>query len=263
MRELEAAIRNQLARACALALLLGTPLIACQDDDDDDDDDRADGSAAAALCADAGPAGAPAALEGVCATDAGPFTLDIDNPFFPLMVGSVHVLEGEEDGTMHRVKQTVLDETEQVAGVTTRVLEEREEEDGELIEVSRNFFAQAPDGTVCYFGEDVDIYEGGKVVDHEGAWRAGADDNRPGIVMPADPQLGMTYAQEIAIDSDAWDHASHVAEGARVKVPAGTFDDTIQTIEWTPIEPDDISRKTYARDVGMIVDDTLKLTSIE
>jgi hypothetical protein len=76
--------------------------------------------------------------------------------------------------------------------VTTRVVEEIEWEDsipfgtidaGEaLIERSLNYFAQTQDGTVCYFGEAVDIYENGVVVSHEGAWRADAPDtdNGPG-----------------------------------------------------------------------------------
>ena len=248
------------AHACWLALLLGTLPAACHSDDAEDDDvDETEET----LCEDAGAAPAIAQLEDVCALTAGPFTADVDNPFLPLMVGSVYVLTGEEDGAELRVARTVLDETEQVAGITTRVLQEREEEDGEVVEISRNFIAQARDGTVCYFGEDVDIYEGGEIVAHDGAWRAGEGDNQPGILMPAEPELGMSYAQEIAIDSDAWDHASHVAEGARITVPAGTYEDTIQTIEWTPIEPTDISRKAYARGIGMIVDDVLTLDTIE
>jgi hypothetical protein len=244
------------AAARLLVLLLCALLAACESDDADDDDGRTD----ALQCPDGG---AVAALEDVCALDAGPFTVDIDNPFLPLAVGSVHVLTGEEGGATLSVTRTVLDETEEIGGVNTRVLEEREEEDGELVEVSRNWIAQAADGTVCYFGEEVDIYEGGEIVAHEGAWRAGENDAQPGILMPAEPELGMTYAQEIAIDDDAWDHASHVAEGATITVPADTYEDTIQTIEWTPIEPDDISRKAYARGVGMIVDDVVTLSSID
>jgi len=88
----------------------------------------------------------------------GPFSADtIDNEFFPLVVGDQYVLEGVVDGELIHLEITVLDETEVVAGVTTRVVEEAEWADGEIAEISRNFFAQAvPDGTVCYFGEDVD-----------------------------------------------------------------------------------------------------------
>jgi hypothetical protein len=38
----------------------------------------------------------------------------------------------------------------------------------DLIEVSLNYFAQNQDGTVCYFGEAVDMYEGGEIVSHGG-----------------------------------------------------------------------------------------------
>jgi len=44
---------------------------------------------------------------------------------------------------------SVLDAIEIVAGVPTRVVEEREKEDGKLIEISRNFMVLARDGTVC------------------------------------------------------------------------------------------------------------------
>ena len=69
---------------------------------------------------------------------------------------------------------TVLSQTQEVDGVVTGVLEERETKNGKLIEVSRNFLATDRNtGDVYYFGEDVDNYKNGKVVDHESAWRAG------------------------------------------------------------------------------------------
>ena len=56
-----------------------------------------------------------------------------------------------------------------------RVVEERESEDGELKEVSRNFFAFCKKtGNLFYFGEEVDDYDSeGNVVSHSGGWRAG------------------------------------------------------------------------------------------
>lgn len=65
---------------------------------------------------------------------------------------------------------TVLNETKIVNGTVTRVVEERETENGELVEVSRNYFAVSnPSNDICYFGEDVDDYERGKIIRHEGA----------------------------------------------------------------------------------------------
>ena len=47
---------------------------------------------------------------------------------------------------------------------------------GELVEVSRNFYARCTQtGDIYYFGEDVDIYEDGVVVSHDGAWLAGKE----------------------------------------------------------------------------------------
>ena len=83
---------------------------------------------------------------------------------------------------------TVLDETKEVAGVLTRVVEEREEDDGQLHEIARNYYAiDPPTGDAFYFGEDVDFYENGRVVDHAGSWLAGGS-NRPGLIMAGAPR---------------------------------------------------------------------------
>ena len=201
------------------------------------------------------------------------FTLEIDNTYFPLPVGQVWVYQGNEQGQTIGLQITVLNETEDFYSgrrtVTTRVVEELEwedananglvDEDETLIEISRNFYAQTQDGTVCYFGEEVDIYEGGVVVSHEGAWRADDRGNAPGIFMPADPQPGMTYQQEAA-PGIAEDTATVIRRGRTVTVPAGTFDDTITVRDFNPL---DGSRgtKVYAPGVGLIVDGPLDLIS--
>ncbi len=58
----------------------------------------------------------------------GGFTTSSTNSYFPLVVGSELILEGKEDGATIRVEIRVLDEIELVAGVDTRVVEERETE---------------------------------------------------------------------------------------------------------------------------------------
>src|ERR671913_567108 len=81
------------------------------------------------------------------------------NSYFILEPGFQAVLEGEEDGEKLQLTMTVLDETKEVDGVETRVLEERETEGGNLVEISRNYFAICgPSNNAIYFGEDVDIY---------------------------------------------------------------------------------------------------------
>lgn len=181
----------------------------------------------------------------------------IDNPFLPLPVGAVWVLVGEADGVPVQLEATSLDETEIVGGVTTRVLQERHWEDGELVEVSRNYLAQNGEGTVCYFGEDVDIFEAGAIVSHDGAWRAGANGARAGIVMPASPHVGQFFKQEDA-PGVAEDQAELVAAGQGVSVGLGTFTDTIRFRETSPLEPGSTSEKIYARGVGLLVDDEIR-----
>jgi len=196
----------------------------------------------------------------VCDPSAGPFSIVIDNEFFPLFVGDELVLEGEEDGEFLEVIITVLDETEVVAGITTRVVEEAEFVDGEILEISRNFFVQAPDGTVCYYGEDVDVYEDGEIVGHPGEWRAGEDGNQPGIQMPGNPQIGDIYAQEFA-PGIAQDQAEIVALGETITVPAGTFNDTLITEECNPLDNGALDDKAYVSGIGLAIDAEAELVS--
>jgi len=216
------------------------------------------GVALTAACGDPNPnqgEGTELSIEACAPTNT--FSANITNRFFPQPVGQKLVLEG--GGA--RVEITALAETEVVAGVTTRVVHEYETEDGELVEQSWNYFAQTSDGTVCYFGERVDIYEGGVVVAHDGQWRADEAGFRAGIQMPADPVAGTFHAQEKA-PGIAEDYANIVALGRSVTVPAGTYTDTVITSEWSPLEPGHTSGKSYAAGVGLLDDAGAKLVEI-
>lgn len=165
----------------------------------------------------------------------------------------------------------VLDETRditleidgEIRTVTTRVVEETERVNGQLAEISRNFFAEC-DGTqdVYYFGEEVDIYQGGEVVSHEGAWLAGVDGAAPGIIMPGGAfLLGARYFQEVAPEV-ALDRAEHLNAGLEIEVPAGNLEDCVEVEETTPLEKKALSTKIYCPATGLVFDDGLELTSI-
>ncbi|HEY3517960.1 MAG TPA: hypothetical protein VGL98_13010, partial [Gammaproteobacteria bacterium] len=98
------------------------------------------------------------------------------------------------------LKKVWIDDGRERRSVWTRVVIEHEREDGQIKEISRNYFAMCvPSRDVYYFGEDVDIYAGGKVVSHEGAWLAGRHGAEPGIIMPDSAFiLGQRYYQELA-----------------------------------------------------------------
>lgn len=180
------------------------------------------------------------------------------NQFFVLEPGHVSVFDGA--GT-HLVI-TVLAKTELVDGVTTRVVEERETKDGALVEISRNYFVISDrDSAVYYFGENVDMYNGGKVVSHEGSWRSGVDGARFGLMMAAHPALGMRYQQEVA-PKVAMDRVEFVSTTDAVKVPAGSYTGCIRTEETTPLEPGAKEYKRYCPGVGLVEDGDLKLVQL-
>ena len=62
-------------------------------------------------------------------------------------------------------------------------------------EVAYDYYAQADDGSVWYFGEDVFNFADGAIVDTHGTWIAGTD-GPAAMIMPADPQVGDVYRPE-------------------------------------------------------------------
>ena len=194
----------------------------------------------------------------VCSTANPGFRTTSTHPYFPFMAGDQWYYEGEEDGEPVSLLITVLDQTRVIDGVETLVIEEREWEDDELLEVSWNYFAQAADGTVCYFGEDVDIFED-EEISHEGAWCAEEAGSMPGIFMPADPQPGMKYQTEFG--PGAQDQVKIVGSGL-VTVPYGTFPETIRWREFNPVDGDK-GYKVFAEGLGLVIDESLLLIDLE
>ena len=181
------------------------------------------------------------------------------NSYFVLEPGYQLVLKGREGGSLIQLTITVLDETKIIEGIQTRVVEERETVDGSLVEVSRNFFAICNENNnVFYFGEDVDIYQDGQIVSHDGAWLHGADGARAGLMMLGSPAEDFAYYQEVA-PGVALDRAVIESLDERVKTPAGVFEDSLEIEETTPLEPDAIDFKWYAPDIGLVKSNTLKL----
>ncbi|UCH82159.1 MAG: hypothetical protein JSW20_05880 [Nitrospiraceae bacterium] len=177
------------------------------------------------------------------------------NQYFIMEPGFQLVLE-EEDTKLHI---TVLDETKTIDGVVTRVIEEKEWENGKLFEISRNYFAMCEKTKdIFYFGEDVDYYEKGKVVKHDGAWLAGVDGNRAGLIMPGTPKLDMKYYQEIA-PGVAMDRAEIVSLDETCKTPAGTFSKCLKIKEGTSLNIVETEYKYYAPGIGLVADEDLRL----
>jgi len=179
-----------------------------------------------------------------------------ENGYFILKPGFQIILASKNEELII----SVLDETKEINGVTTRVVEEREEKNGELYEISTNFFAiDQETGDVFYFGEEVDFYKGGNVVGHSGEWLAYENGNQPGLIMPGAPEVGMKYYQELA-PGVAMDRAEVLSISETFNTPAGEFRNCLVTRESSALESAR-ERKTYAPGIGLIQDESLKLVS--
>jgi hypothetical protein len=180
------------------------------------------------------------------------------NPYFILELGSrLRYAHGKASLTI-----TVLDETKLVDGVKTRVVEEREEKNGQITEVSMNFFAIDPaTHDLYYFGEDSAEYANGKVVSREGSWLAGERGASFGLMLPGSSKVGDRFYQEMA-PGVAMDRAVVTAIGSERSVPAGAFKGCLEIEETSPLEAGK-SRKWYAPGVGLIRDDEFVLVAIK
>ena len=94
---------------------------------------------------------------------------------------------------------------------------------GRIREVAIDYFAQADDGSVWYFGEDVANYEDGRVADHDGSWLAG-EDGPAGMIMPGQPKAGDVYRPE-NIPGMVFEQDTVKATGETVPGPRGPVGD--------------------------------------
>lgn len=187
------------------------------------------------------------------------FSTTGSNRFFILEPNYQLVLSGVVDKAEVELTITVLKETKEVDGIKTRIVEERETVNEELVEVSKNYFAICEQtNSVFYFGEDVDFYENGEIVSHAGSWLAGENGAEAGIFMPGTVLLGSRYHQEIA-PNVAMDRAEIVSMDEEVDTDAGIFEDVLKIRETTPLEPGFVEFKYHAAGVGLIQDQELKL----
>jgi hypothetical protein len=178
------------------------------------------------------------------------YTAKVDHPLVPLTTVRRTVFTGFEGDTRTRVVSRVLNKTRRVAGVRVAIVDVREFEDGELVEHTRDFYAQDRKGRVWYFGERVDDIENGKVVAHEGQWFAGKNGAKPGLFMPAKPTVGKVFEQERA-PGVAEDRSKVVAVGRNVTTAAGQFDDCIKTRDYAPLDKR-TEFKFYCAGVGLV-----------
>lgn len=213
---------------------------ATNDDDDDDEQPAAVG-------------GLPVGDEPV---DLNPkdFSYNITNPYFPLVPGTRWTFsELDEEGEELRIEMIVTARVRRLpGGFKAREVRDTKYLGDEILEDTRDWYAQDSAGNVWYFGEDTATFEDGKVVSTEGSFKAFADGALPGIMMPAAPVVGMKYRLEYH-EGDAEDRSEVFSTTEWAETPLGMYHDVVLTRDTSPLEPDVLQYKFYAPGVGPIL----------
>jgi hypothetical protein len=189
--------------------------------------------------------------------DPADFTTEIDNPYWPMTPGSHWVYrETNAEGDVQRDDVTVTGRTKTIMGIEAVVVHDVVRQGGQVTEDTLDWYAQDSAGNVWYLGEDTKEYENGKLKTTEGSWEAGVDGALAGIIVPAHPEPGLTYREEY-YKGHAEDGAEDLSLTAHADVPYGTFDDVLQTRNFSPLEPNLVEEKFYARGVGVVLEITV------
>lgn len=126
---------------------------------------------------------------------------NVSNSLFPISELHSTVLLGTVDGLPFRTETTLLNFTKTInlgdEEIEVLVSQYMALLDGRIEEVALDWYGQADDGSVYYFGEDVFNYENGVLADTDGTWVT-CEDGPAAMIMPSNPQIGDVYRPENA-----------------------------------------------------------------
>jgi hypothetical protein len=181
----------------------------------------------------------------------------VDNPMFPLAVGTQFVYRGKviEDGktSPHSVIFTVTDLTKMVDGVPVVVALDQDFLRGRLQEQELAFFAQDDSGNVWNFGEYPEEYEHGKLAGAPSTWIRGRHGTYGGIHMLARPAADARYSEGLVPAIEFDDLSIVAATGQQTCVPSGCFRHVLLVNETSPNDPASGHQlKYYAPGTGLI-----------
>jgi hypothetical protein len=177
----------------------------------------------------------------------------LTNPYLPYATLIRDTLQGTEAGQSVLIQRTRMTGTKTftINGQTIQamILEDRDSVNGVLEEVTLDYLAQSDDGTVYYLGEDVDVYQGGQIVSHEGGWLLGVNTSVAGILMPGQPAVGQKFRGE-DVPGLTREDDEVLSIGETVAVPAGTFTGCVKIRE--TLSDGSVEYKYYAPNVGVV-----------
>jgi hypothetical protein len=192
------------------------------------------------------------------------------NAYFPLAVGNQWEFKGGNE--LNTIE--VLNETKLIAGVTCVVVNDQVFQDGDLVEDTDDWFAQAVDENVWYCGEEVKDFESfdgdnprlPELVSIDGSFKADTDGAKPGIIFRASPVVGEAYLEEFSLGnaedvteilSTTYSFGNEPELDAFVPQALAELlcaDDCVVTKNYSLLEPGIVARKYYAPNVGFFLE---------
>jgi hypothetical protein len=150
---------------------------------------------------------------------------EVTNPLFPISDLRSAVLAGRIDGKPFHTETTLLPYTRTIEWAPGHPVETLVSQyvaflGGRIQEVALDYYAQADDGSVWYFGEDVNDYNPpGLVAYQTDSWLAGQD-GPPAMIMPGDPRIGEAFRTE-NIPGQVFEEVTVKNTGKTVAGPTG------------------------------------------
>ncbi|KRF37638.1 hypothetical protein [Nocardioides sp. Soil805] len=203
-------------------------------------------------CAQPGPYPLPHGGEPV-RLDPADFTTRIDHPYWPMRPGTTWRYVERGGGEVATVRVTVTRRTKVIESVRARVVHDVVRVDGEVVEDTRDWYAQDSGGSLWYLGELSRSYEDGRFVGTEGSWMHGRDGAQAGVILPAHLSAGCRYREE-HLAGEAEDRARILSTRETLRTPTGLHHDVVQTANTTPLEPDVLENKFYAPGIGPVLE---------
>ena len=179
------------------------------------------------------------------------FVTRIDNKYFPLRPGTTFHFRGTQQGKAREVSVFVTHKTKVILGIRATVILDQVLVGGKREEKTFDWYAQDKQGNVWYLGEDSSDFVNGRWVRSDGSWEAGVKGAKAGIVMKANPRVGVVYRQEYYA-GHAEDMAKVLSRNKSVTLEYGSFEHALETSEWTPLERGVLEHKYYVKGIGNV-----------
>ena len=225
------------------------------------------GSGALVACGASPAPQRPTGIDGLTIPTSSPapsdFVHGVDNPWFPLEPGTRWTYDRYATTGSKTLTATVLREPRVVDGVATTAVRWEVRRPGRRpATLAVRWYAEDTAGNVWWFGQRVARTEPRVDLLTTRSWAAGRHGAEAGLVLTAAPRVGDGYLN--ASRPGVVESRSTVASvDAVVALPSRTYRGTVATHDLSPLEPTREVQSFYARDIGLVAQQTTEVLSVE